>query len=218
MNFSQSQSQTIVAGSVFGILVMGMADDYMVKDQNPSFKFFLAVAITGASLAYISDVSPESAAWLAIIIFVVVLMEEGAPVLKAIQNSEKVGKVSPQGSGHVNDFPVIPFVKKPGKKIPRPITKPFPPLLPIKPRTAPAPSRERVRINLRKFPTPFFSPVPIPGNSREAEVELPEGQKIRIPWKGLAEGAGAGVGAAAIAKGVVEFIGASLDEVVRPVG
>lgn len=215
MNISSSQSQTLVTGSVMGILVMGMANDYVVKDTDPSFKFFVAVAITGASLAYVSDVSPETAAWLAIIIFVVVLLEEGAPVLKALQNNEQIGKVKPQGSSHIEDFPIIPFTKEKGKKVPRPFKPPA--VLPVKAKT-PAPSREPVRVNVRKFPLPFFSPKAIPGNSEEAEVDLPSGEKIRIPWKDLAGGAAGGIGAAAIAKGVAEFLGAAADEVLRPAG
>jgi hypothetical protein len=215
-----SQADTIVSGAVLGVLVMGMADDYVIKDENPSFKFFLAIAVTGATLAYIADVQPEVAAWLAIIIFVVVLMEEGAPVLKALQNSETAGQITPsQGKGGIEDFPVIPFTKKKGKKVPRPVTR-LPALLPVKVKQ-PAPAREPIRINLKKFPLPIFSPIPGAGNSREAEEETPSGQRIKIPWgeleKGTAVAAG-GVSAAAIAKGVVEFFAASADEVFRPVG
>jgi hypothetical protein len=126
-----SQADTLVSGCVLGVLVMGMADDYIVKEQNPSFKFFIAVAITGAALAYTADVSPEAAAWLAIIIFIVVLMEEGAPVLKAIQGSNKIGQVQAKGTGHT-DFPVIPFTKDKGKKKPRVIKPRDVPVLPVK--------------------------------------------------------------------------------------
>lgn len=130
----QAKAQSIVSGCVLGVLVLGMADDYLVKDEKPPFKFYVAVAVTGAALAYISDVNPEAAAWLAIIIFIVVLMEEGAPVLKAIQESKTIGQITEPGSSHISEFPAIPFTKEKGKKKPTIIKKVSP--LPIK-RTVP---------------------------------------------------------------------------------
>lgn len=219
---NSSQADTLVSGCVLGVLVMGMADDYVVKEENPSFKFYIAVAVTGATLAYIADVNPEVAAWLSVIIFLVVLMEEGAPVLKALQGDENIGKVTPAGSGKggINDFPVIPFTKEKGKK--KPTVFKGPQLLPVKVKK-PAPAREPVRakVKFRFFPSPIFTPTPVPGTN-EGTVSLPSGGGLRIPnlaeWeKGTAVAAGS-VGAVAVIKGVVEFLGAAADEVVRPVG
>lgn len=207
-----SQADTLVSGCVLGVLVMGMADDYIVKEQNPSFKFFIAVAITGAALAYTADVSPEAAAWLAIIIFIVVLMEEGTPVLKAIQGSNKIGKVQPKGSQHASEFPVIPFTKDKGKKKPRVIKPRDVPVLPVR---AKAPAR--VKINLRKFPVPIFTPRNAPGTSREAEIETANGP-IKIPWKELELGTAGAITAVGVVEAVGGFLAAAADEVLRPVG
>lgn len=111
MNGDSSKKVTVLAiASMFGL---GMAKSLLVDKRMPPFRFFAANGFAAFLLSAAADVEPDIAGPFSLLVLTVVALEEGPPVLKALNGGNPGPRIQPIPQTTVFDSSVAPVTTVP---------------------------------------------------------------------------------------------------------